>query len=94
MLFTGLLPRHCLLRSSDFMNEIPRPVTNVMVDAANIFTEQAEADELGADKDKKQGKQRENAFTSPRRAVDNAQQHQQKTESDTAQGNDGTEKRQ
>jgi len=45
--------------SHNAKNKIPRPAADIVVDAADIFAEQAKTDELKADKDKEQREQSE-----------------------------------
>jgi len=59
VLLPYLLPPHHLPRPSDLMNKIPRPVADIVVNAADIFAEQAKTDELDADKGKEQREQGE-----------------------------------
>jgi hypothetical protein len=43
-----------------------------VIDTADVFSQQAEADELGADKDKEDGKKGEDALSGPGRGIEEA----------------------
>ena len=65
------------------LNKVARTRANVVIDTANVFTEETHPDKLGADEHKQHGKEHEDPFRRPLRAKDQAQYHQQNGQRET-----------
>ena len=73
------------------LNKVARTCADIVINSANVFTEQAHADKLGTDEHKQHGKKHEDPFRRPLRAKDQPQHHQQDGEREPRQRDDAAE---
>lgn len=73
--------------TTDFLNEKAGPASDIMIDAADVFTEQTEAYKLCPNEDKEKRKKGEYTLGGPNGAIDKTQYHEQASETDAARCN-------